>query len=80
MRHALVFGASGQIGYPLLGLLANDGWRVTAVSRSAHSDEPGLQWLRGDLGRVDGVPARVDAIFSCGPLDAFAQWYTASSI
>ncbi|HEY5803500.1 MAG TPA: nucleoside-diphosphate sugar epimerase [Lysobacter sp.] len=80
MRHALVFGASGQIGYPLLGLLANDGWRVTAVSRSARSDEPGLQWLRGDLGHVDGLPVRVDAIFSCGPLDAFARWYGASSI
>ncbi len=80
MRHALVFGASGQIGYPLLGRLQGDGWRVTAVSRAPQSDQPGLQWLRGDLGRVDGLPGRVDAIFSCGPLDAFAQWYGASSI
>lgn len=80
MRHALVFGASGQIGYPLLGLLNRDGWRVTAVSRTAQSDEPGLHWLRGDLGRADGLPGRVDAIYSCGPLDAFAQWYGTSPI
>jgi nucleoside-diphosphate-sugar epimerase len=80
MRHALVFGASGQIGFPLLGRLHGDGWRVIAVSRAPQSDQPGLHWLRGHLGHVDGLPGRVDAIFSCGPLDAFAQWYGASSI
>lgn len=80
MRHALVFGGSGQIGYPLLGLLQTAGWRITAVSRNAHADEPGLHWLRGELGDAPGLPARVDAIVSCGPLDAFAQWYASARI
>lgn len=80
MRHALVFGGTGQIGYPLLGLLQRDGWRITAVSRRPPVDEPGLHWLRGELGQLPALPARVDAIFSCGPLDAFAQWYANASI
>ncbi|MFC3551433.1 NAD-dependent epimerase/dehydratase family protein [Lysobacter cavernae] len=80
MRHALVFGGSGQIGRPLLGLLQRNGWRVTAVSRHAQSDQPGLQWLRGDLAGLGGAPTRVDAILSCGPLDGFARWYAAATI
>lgn len=78
MKHALVFGGSGQIGAPLLGRLCDDGWRVTAVSRTAHIDEPGLQWLQGDFDDMQGLPSAVDAIFSCGPLDRFAQWYARS--
>jgi nucleoside-diphosphate-sugar epimerase len=80
MRHALVFGGSGQIGYPLLHLLQRDGWRVIAVSRQPRSDLPGLHWLRGELDHVEGLPARVDAICSCGPLDGFARWYARTSI
>lgn len=80
MRHALVFGASGQIGTPLLRLLDRDGWRVTAVSRQEHGDEPGLHWLRGELDHPPPLPARVDAIFSCGPLDRFSHWYAKSDI
>ncbi|WP_342316916.1 nucleoside-diphosphate sugar epimerase [Lysobacter sp. FW306-1B-D06B] len=80
MRHALVFGATGQIGFPLLGMLLGDGWRVTALSRGMHTDEPGLHWLRGELDAMPAVPARVDAIFSCGPLDGFAQWFAGSAI
>lgn len=75
MRHALVFGASGQVGTPLLERLAGEGWRVHAVSRQQHADAPGVQWLRGDLAGVEGLPDAVDAIFSCGPLDLFARWY-----
>ncbi len=75
MRSALVFGGSSQIGMPLLNRLRSDGWRVIAVSRDERSDEPGLQWLRGDLGRVEGLPRQVETIFSCGPLDLFAQWF-----
>ncbi|CAA9329540.1 MAG: FIG01210288: hypothetical protein [uncultured Lysobacter sp.] len=75
MRHALVFGGSGQIGQPLLVRLRREGWRVTAVSRELRADEPGLHWLHGDLGDCASLPSQVDAIFSCGPLDAFAQWY-----
>lgn len=80
MRHALVFGATGQIGFPLLGLLHRDGWRVTALSRTERTDEPGLTWLRGGFGEMPALPARADAIFSCGPLDGFAQWYSDAAI
>lgn len=77
MRHALVFGGSGQIGRPLLVRLRRDGWRITAVSRDAHADEPGLHWLRGDLSNVPALPPNIEAVVSCGPLDAFARWYAA---
>ncbi|TWI14310.1 SDR family oxidoreductase [Aerolutibacter ruishenii] len=80
MRHALVFGASGQIGRPLLAGLSRAEWRVTALSRDPQPDRPGLAWLRGDFGRMPALPAQVDAIFSCGPLDAFARWYATSDL
>lgn len=75
-----MFGASGQIGLPLLDLLHDGGWRVFAVSRGEHSDQPGLQWLRGDLEQVTGLPGQVDALFSCGPLDLFARWYARTAL
>ncbi|CAN5583482.1 NAD-dependent epimerase/dehydratase family protein [soil metagenome] len=74
MRRALIFGASGQIGRPLLARLQARGWELLAVSRSSHADSEGLRWLRGDCSGVAGLPARIDAILSCGPLDAFARW------
>lgn len=80
MRHALVFGASGQIGRPLLARLGRRGWQVVAVSQRPQTATPGVRWLRGDLAAVEGLPASVDAIFSCGPLDRFARWYARSSI
>ena len=80
MRRALVFGASGQIGVPLLDHLDDAGWQVYAVSRNQHNDTPGLQWLRGDLDHVEGLPHEVDTIFSLGPLDQFGRWYGASKI
>ncbi len=80
MKTALVFGASGQVGMPLLGRLNDAGWRVLAVSRQDHVDASGRHWLRGDLNQVDGLPDAVDAIFSCGPLDLFARWYSDSAV
>ena len=80
MRSALVFGGSGQIGRPLLARLHRRGWQVHAVSRRAQPSMPGVQWLRGDLDSNEGLPARVDAIFSCGPLDHFARWYAQSAV
>lgn len=80
MRTALVFGASGQIGTPLLERLGGAGWQVVAVSRAAHDDRPGLQWLRGDFDAIGGLPRAVDAIFSCGPLDHFARWYARAPV
>ncbi|QWF16193.1 NAD-dependent epimerase/dehydratase family protein [Lysobacter capsici] len=80
MKHALVFGGSGQIGVPLLQRLYHAGWRVSAVSRKQRHDHPGLEWLQGDLDDMPALPARVDAIFSCGPLLKFARWYEQSGI
>jgi len=80
MRHALVFGGSGQIGRRLLARLQRRGWGVVAVSQRPQPAMPGVHWLRGDLAAFDGLPASVDAIFSCGPLDRFAGWYARSRI
>lgn len=80
MKHALVFGGSGQIGLPLLQRLYHHGWRVSAISRQLRHDRPGLEWLHGDLQQLPALPARVDAIFSCGPLLKFARWYEQSGI
>src|SRR3546814_433619 len=79
MRSALVFGGSGQIGRPLLVYLHRRGWQVIAVSRREQPAMPGVRWLRGDLQAV-GLQPRVDAIFSCGPLDHFARWYAQSLV
>lgn len=80
MRRALVFGGSGQLGARLLQRLREDGWQVIAVSRDAQVDDASVRWLRGDLARVERLPAAVDAVFSCGPLDHFARWYAGSSL
>ncbi len=80
MRRALVFGASGQIGTPLLPRLLDKDWEVLAVSRARHGDGERLHWLLGDCASVAGLPDAVDAILSCGPLDAFAQWYAATTM
>lgn len=80
MRHAIVFGASGQIGQPLLDRLRAADWEVTAVSRQGQPDARGLQWLEGSLQQVDGLPAQADVVFSCGPLDHFARWWTTTRL
>lgn len=79
-RHALVFGASGQIGTPLLARLRAHGWRVSALSRSPRHDAEGVRWLRGSLDAMPPLPEGADAIFSCGPLDHFARWYAATPL
>ena len=73
-RTALVFGASGQIGAPLVERLRADGWRVLALSRQPRADADALHWLRGEFDALPALPASVDAVFSCGPLDRFARW------
>ena len=73
--HALVFGASGQIGLRVLSRLGEAGWRVTAVSRQPNCDEDGyVQWRQAQL-PAGGQGAGFDAIFSCGPLDLMSLWY-----
>lgn len=80
MNTALVFGGSGQIGAALLARLRFEGWQVLALSREVRADAPGLQWLRGGFPQPPGLPGEVDAIFSCGPLDAFAHWYAGTGV
>ena len=80
MQTALVFGASGQIGLPLLDRLRDDGWRTFAVSRTPRAEQPALTWLPGDFDNVGGWPREIHALFCCGPLDLFAQWYARSAI
>lgn len=80
MAEALIFGGSGQIGAPVLARLRAQGWRVRAVSRQPREDRDGVTWLRGDLANPPPLPVQVDAIFSLGPLDAFARWHATSTI
>ncbi|GAB1406883.1 NAD-dependent epimerase/dehydratase family protein [Thermomonas brevis] len=79
-RTALVFGASGQIGAPLVERLRADGWRVLALSRQPRADADALHWLRGEFDALPALPASVDAVFSCGPLDRFARWLEATHV
>ncbi|UYB52028.1 NAD-dependent epimerase/dehydratase family protein [Xanthomonas sp. AM6] len=74
-RTALLFGGSGQIGERLLQGLLAAGWQVHAVSRTAQPPRAGVHWHLGELGALQAPPVQADAIFSCGPLDAFAAWY-----
>lgn len=72
MSTSLVFGASGAIGRFLLPRLA--GTRVFAVSRRKRRGGD-VDWIVAALDAGFDVPAPLDAIYSCGPLDAFARWY-----
>lgn len=82
LRRALVFGASGQIGQSLLPLLRAEGIEVVAISRRqrARIDALGVDWRCVNLdGAASNLlpadfPNDCDAIFSLGPLDAFARW------
>ncbi len=80
MSDALVFGGSGQIGVPMLARLRARGWRVQALSRQAREDDDGVRWLQGDFANLPELPSHVDAIFSLGPLDRFAQWFATAKI
>ncbi|HJU25116.1 MAG TPA: NAD-dependent epimerase/dehydratase family protein [Rhodanobacteraceae bacterium] len=71
----LVLGASSQIGYCLLPLLAGDGIRVSAVSRWPQTDARNVRWLRGSLpDGLTGEFADVEAVACFAPLDALAAW------
>ncbi len=77
-RTALVFGASGQIGAALLAALRAAGWEVLALSRLPRRQMPGVRWLRGEFAQMPALPAPCDVVFSCGPLDRFAEWHVQS--
>jgi nucleoside-diphosphate-sugar epimerase len=56
MKKAVVIGASGQIGRPVVEALARDGWAVTAASRGGGRDaawDEGVRTVR--LDRADDV-------------------------
>jgi nucleoside-diphosphate-sugar epimerase len=73
--HALVFGASGQIGLRVLDQLSARGWRITAVSRRPMpGHHAGVDWRQARLPE-GGQGQGFDAIFSCGPLDLMSLWY-----
>ena len=82
LRRALVFGASGQIGQSLLPLLRAQNIEVLAISRQprAEIDAAGVRWHNTNLDSNPAnalptdLPNNCDAIFSLGPLDAFARW------
>ena len=84
MRRALIFGGSGQIGRPLVDGLRRDGWTVVALTRvpapSGEGGDDGVHWLRGGFESMPLLPARVDALVSAGPLDAFARWYAGADV
>ncbi|QDH71076.1 NAD-dependent epimerase/dehydratase family protein [Marilutibacter alkalisoli] len=80
MRTALIFGGSGQIGRPLLRRLVHGGWRLLALSREPRAGAEGVTWLRGGFDALPALPARVDAVISAGPLDAFARWYARTGV
>ncbi len=81
MAVCIVFGASGAIGRFLIPRLLASGDEVIAVSRIARaSTQSAVRWTVGALPTsVPSLPA-ADAIFSVGPLDAFASWLAAASI
>jgi nucleoside-diphosphate-sugar epimerase len=75
MPVSLVFGASGAIGRFLVPRLLSAGHEVVAISRAPHAaGHPRLRWIAGDLYATLPPLPDADAIFSAGPLDAFANW------
>lgn len=76
MAVSLVFGASGAIGRFLVPRLLAAGHDVIAVSRALRSSgQRNLRWIVGDLPERVPLLPQADAIFSLGPLDAFARWF-----
>ncbi|WP_220212751.1 NAD(P)-dependent oxidoreductase [Streptomyces sp. WELS2] len=62
MRKAVVIGAAGQIGRPVVDALARDGWAVTAVSRGGGRDagwDEGVRTARLDRADDDALAALV---------------------
>ncbi|MEU7085540.1 NAD(P)-dependent oxidoreductase [Streptomyces achromogenes] len=62
MRKAVVIGATGQIGRPVVDALARDGWAVTAASRGGGRDagwDEGVRTARLDRADGDALAALV---------------------
>ncbi len=70
----LIFGASSQIGEPLLPLLSANGHRLIAVSRRPTANRPGVRWQAGGFSEISHAPPTV---ISLGPLSDFSHWFDA---
>lgn len=76
MPACFVVGASGAIGRFLLPRMRAAGHEVIALSRRVRtSSDPGLRWRVGDLDAQMPPLPPCEAVFSLGPLDAFAHWF-----
>lgn len=67
-------GATTAAGVALRERLAADAVAVCALSRRAHPEAPGLQWIEADLASAPPAPADCAAWINLGPLDAFVSW------
>jgi nucleoside-diphosphate-sugar epimerase len=66
--HVVVTGAGGFVGGFLARWLADQGERVTAITRRAPPSEPprnGLTWREADLRAPDALPDQFDALIHC---------------
>ena len=54
-RTALVVGATGIGGSALVDQLADDGWHVLALSRTAGPEREGVRWISADLRSADAL-------------------------
>ncbi len=76
MTHWLAFGLTGPVGTALRSCLHPGGAHVSAVSRQRGRDDPGCEWLAGNLEHGWQAPRTAyDAVLSTGPLDQFARWF-----
>jgi uncharacterized protein YbjT (DUF2867 family) len=57
----LVTGGTGHLGRAVVGLLEQDGHDVRVLARRPGED-PGVEWIRGDLATGEGIAAAVDGV------------------
>ncbi len=59
-RDVLVTGGTGFIGANLCAALSGAGARVTATSRQAQAEAPGITWRVADLARPENAAALIE--------------------
>ena len=76
-RSALVAGATGLVGRPLLPLLRDRGFAVLALSRRpapAAGGCPSTRWAVLDLDRPGVLPGRFGCLFHAAPIWLLPRW------